>query len=230
MNEFVAFFADLLHPKMLEMIGVGIWETLYMTLVSTTFAYVLGLPLGIILVITDKDGITPRPKLNSVLGFVVNVMRSVPFIILLVAILPFTRWVVGTTLGSTATIVPLTVAAFPFVARMVESSLKEVDHGVIEAALAMGASPMQIITRVLVPEAVPSLITGCAIAITTILGYTAMSGFVGGGGLGSIAINYGYYRYETNVMLVTVIFLVIIVQIFQEIGMRINKKIDKRNH
>lgn len=218
----------MLNIKIVELLGNGVLESLYMTVVPTFFAYVIGLPLGIVLVMTDKNGITPKPLLNGILGVIVNLLRSVPFIILLVAIMPFTRAVVGTTLGSTATIVPLVVAAAPFVARMVESSLKEVDAGVVEAALAMGASPYRIVSRVMLPEAKPSLIIGSAIAITTILSYSAMAGFVGGGGLGSIAINYGYYRYQTDIMLITVLFLVIIVQVFQELGLRINKKSDKR--
>lgn len=216
--------------EMLELFGQGILQTFYMVLVSTAFAYILGLPLGIILVCTDKEGIRPNALINGVLGFIVNFVRSAPFIVLLIAIIPFTRWVVGTTLGSTATIVPLVVGAAPFVARMVESSLKEVDRGVVEAAQSMGATDWQIITRVLLPEAKPSLVVGSTIAITTILGYSAMSGFVGGGGLGDIAIKYGYYRYQTDVMLITVLLLVVIVQIFQEIGMRVARKTDKRSN
>lgn len=214
--------------SMIQLLLIGIGETLYMTLFSTFLSYVIGLPLGLILVVTDKDGIRPFRSLNAVLGFIVNFLRSVPFIILLVALIPFTRFVVGTSLGSTATVVPLVVGAAPFVARMVESSIKEVDFGVIEAAQSMGASPMQIVTKVLLPEARPSLLVGSAIAITTILGYTAMAGFVGGGGLGAIAINYGYYRYQSDVMLITVVILVIIVQVFQEIGMKVAKVGDKR--
>ena len=206
----------------------GILESLYMTVVSTLLAYVFGIPLGVILYITDNDGIAENGPVNKVLGIIVNLLRSVPFIILLVAILPFTRYIVGTTIGATATIVPLVVAATPFVARMVESSLKEVDGGVIEAALSMGSNTLQIITKVLLPEAKPSLIVGSTIAITTILGYSAMAGFVGGGGLGSIAINYGYYRYQEDIMFITVILLVIIVQIFQETGMKIASGTDKR--
>ena len=206
----------------------GILESLYMTVVSTLLAYVFGIPLGVILYITDNDGIAENGPVNKVLGVIVNLLRSVPFIILLVAILPFTRAIVGTTIGATATIVPLVVAATPFVARMVESSLKEVDGGVIEAALSMGSNTLQIITKVLLPEAKPSLIVGSTIAITTILGYSAMAGFVGGGGLGSIAINYGYYRYQEDIMFITVILLVIIVQIFQETGMKIAGGTDKR--
>lgn len=214
--------------QLIDIMSGGIVESLYMTVVSTLLAYLFGIPLGVILFITDKGGIAEDKKVNSVLGIVVNLLRSVPFIILLVAILPFTRLVVGTTIGATATIVPLVVAATPFVARMVESSLKEVDGGVIEAALSMGSNNWQIITKVLLPEAKPSLIVGSTIAITTILGYSAMAGFVGGGGLGAIGINYGYYRYQEDIMLITVILLVIIVQIFQETGMRIATKTDKR--
>lgn len=218
----------MISKEMIELLFTGILETLYMVIVSTLISYLLGIPLGLILNITDKDGICQNRLINIVLGFVVNFLRSIPFIILLIAILPFTRAVVGTTIGSTATIVPLVAAAVPFVARMVESSLKEVDSGVIEAARSMGSTPFQIIYKVLLPEAKPSLIVGAAIAITTILGYSAMAGFTGGGGLGAIAINYGYYRYQENVMFITVILLVIIVQIFQEIGMRTAKKSDKR--
>lgn len=214
--------------KMIQLLITGIGETLYMVVISTVAAYVFGIPLGVIMYITDKKGICRNQAINLVVGVIINIIRSVPFLILLVAILPFTRLVVGTTIGPTATIVPLIVAAIPFVARMVESSLKEVDGGVIEAAKAMGSSNFQIITRVLLPEAKPSLLVGLTIAITTILGYSAMAGFTGGGGLGAIATNYGYYRYQTDVMLITVAVLVIIVQIFQEVGIRIVNKLDKR--
>ncbi len=214
--------------KMIQLLITGIGETLYMVVISTVTAYVFGIPLGVIMYITDKKGICRNRVINLVVGVIINIIRSVPFLILLVAILPFTRLVVGTTIGPTATIVPLIVAAIPFVARMVESSLKEVDGGVIEAAKAMGSSNFQIITRVLLPEAKPSLLVGLTIAITTILGYSAMAGFTGGGGLGAIATNYGYYRYQTDVMLITVAVLVIIVQIFQEVGIRIVNKLDKR--
>lgn len=213
---------------MLELLGNGIAETLYMTIVSTALSYVFGLPLGVLLCVTDKNGVFRMPGLNKVLGFIINFLRSVPFLILLVAILPFTRAIVGTTIGSTATIVPLVVAATPFIARMVESSLNEVDRGVIEAAQSMGSSTFQIIYKVLIPEAKPSIIMGAAIAITTILGYSAMAGFVGGGGLGAIAINYGYYRYQNDVMMLTVLLLVIIVQIFQEFGMKLARLTDRR--
>lgn len=213
---------------MLQVLSVGIYESLYMTLVSTFISYVIGLPLGLALVSTDKDGVYPIPWLNAILGFVVNVLRSVPFLILMVAILPLTRAIVGTTLGSTATIVPLVVGASPFIARMVESSLKEVDRGVIEAAESMGASPFEIMFKVLLPEAKPSLLVGSAISVTTILGYSAMAGVLGGGGLGAIAMNYGYYRYQEDIMFITVILLVVIVQVLQEVGMRIAKMSDKR--
>lgn len=209
-------------------IGVGIFETLYMVIVSTLISYIIGLPLGILLCVTDKEGICPCKAFNAVAGFIVNFLRSVPFIILLVALIPFTRALVGKAIGSTATIVPLVISAFGFVARMVESSIKEVDAGIIEAAESMGTPTFKIITKVLVPEAKPSLLIGSAITVTTILGYSAMAGFVGGGGLGAIAINYGYYRYNTGVMLVTVVFLVIIVQLFQEIGLRATRVTDKR--
>lgn len=217
-----------LSEKMVEILLNGILETLYMTIVSTAFAYLIGIPLGVILYITDKKGICSNRIINFIVGAVVNMIRSVPFLILLVAILPFTRAIVGTSIGSTATIVPLIVAAAPFVARMVESSMKEIDYGVIEAARAMGSSTLQIIFKVLLPEAKPSLLVGCTISLATILGYSAMAGFVGGGGLGAIAINYGYYRYQGDIMWITVGLLVVIVQLFQEIGLRVVRKMDKR--
>jgi len=214
---------------MFELIWQGLLETLYMTIVSTLLAYVIGLPLGVVMVVTDKDGIYPLVTLNKILGVIINLVRSIPFLILLIAVLPFTRFVVGTTIGSTATIVPLVIGAAPFIARLVEASIKEVDKGVIEAAQSMGATPFQIIYKVMIPEAKPSLIVGSAIAITTILSYSAMAGIVGGGGLGDIAIRYGYYRYQNDIMLVTVAILVLIVQAFQEIGMKLAKINDKRN-
>ncbi len=217
-----------MSKAMIELLENGVYETLYMTLVSTLIAYIIGIPLGVLVYVTDAKGICKSRVIHFIAGVVINVVRSVPFLILLVAILPFTRMVVGTTIGSDATIVPLVVAAAPFVARMVESSLKEVDSGVIEAAKAMGSSKLQIIYKVLLPEAKPSLLVGGTIAVSTILGYSAMAGFVGGGGLGAIAINYGYYRYQTNVMLITVALLVIIVQLFQEVGLRVVNKLDKR--
>ena len=208
----------------------GIGETVYMVCLAALFAYVIGLPLGLLLVTTDKKGVRPMPVLNTVLGIVVNILRSIPFLILAVMLIPFTRAIVGTSIGSTATIVPLVIGSAPFVARMVESSAKEVDPGIIEAAQSMGASTGQIIFKVLLPEAKPSLVVGAAITITTILGYSAMAGFVGGGGLGTIAVSYGYNRYQTDVMLLTVALLVVIVQLFQEIGMRLAKRIDRRIH
>lgn len=211
-----------------EMILNGILETLYMTVVSTLFGYVFGLPMGVLLCISDKDGLKPHPVLYKILDFIANIVRSVPFLILLILLISFTRFLLGKSYGSTATIVPLTVAAIPFIARMVESSLKEVDNGVVEAARAMGAGTMRIILRVLLVEARTSLITGATIAIGTILGYSAMAGAVGGGGLGDIAVRYGYYRYQTDIMIVTVILLIVIVQIFQSVGMLIANRLDRR--
>ncbi|MDD4111586.1 MAG: ABC transporter permease [Herbinix sp.] len=212
----------------LEMISKGIRETLYMTILSSLLAYILGLPLGILLVVTDKDGIAPRVLLNRIVGIIVNILRSIPFVILLVTLMPFTRLVIGTTLGPNALVVPLVIGSAPYIARLVESSLKEVDHGIIEAAQSMGASPSQIVFKVLVPEAMPSLIMGGAIAVITILSYSAMGGFVGAGGLGTIAINYGYYRYQGDKMLITVAILVLIVQGVQELGGRLMRRSDKR--
>ena len=203
-------------------------ETLYMTLLSTLVAYAIGLPIGIGLIITDKNGLRPMRVLNAVLGIIVNILRSIPFLILLIAIMPFTRFITGTTIGSVATNVPLTVAAAPFVARMVESSLKEVDPGVVEAAQSMGASTWKIVWSVFLKEGKPSLIVGSAIALGTILGYSAMAGIVGGGGLGAIAINYGYYRGDSQTMLITVVLLVVIVQILQEVAMFIARTRDRR--
>lgn len=199
-----------------------------MTIVSTVIAYIIGIPLGVILYVTGEGGVKQNRAINLIVGTIVNILRSIPFLILLVAILPFTRMVVGTTIGSTATIVPLVVAAAPYVARMVESSLKEVDAGVIEAARAMGSSTWQMVYKVILAEARPSLLVGATISLATILSYSAMAGFVGGGGLGAIAINYGYYRYQSDVMLITVALLVVIVQIFQEGGLKLVSKVDKR--
>lgn len=210
------------------MIIEGTWATLYMTLASTILGYVFGLPMGILLAVTDKEGLAPNAAVYKVLDVIANIVRSIPFLILLILIIPFTRLLVGQSYGSTATVVPLVIAAIPFIARMVESSIKEVDPGVIEAARSMGASNMQIVTRVILVEARTSLITGATIAIGTILGYSAMSGCVGGGGLGDIAIRYGYYRYQTNIMIVTVILLIVLVQVFQTIGMFLASKLDKR--
>lgn len=212
----------------IDMLKTGVWETLFMTFTSSFFAYLIGIPLGIILIVMDKDGIYPVPWFQRTLGIVINLLRSVPFIILLIMVIPITKIVVGTILGAKAVIPPLVIASAPYVARVVESSFKEVDDGVIEAAKSMGASTFQIIWKVLLPEAKPSLLVGAALSITTILAYSAMSGFVGGGGLGDIAIRYGYYRYQTEMMFVTVAILVIIVQIIQEAGMKLSRISDKR--
>ena len=206
----------------------GTGETLRMVLISTFFGYVFGLPLGILLTITDAEGIRPNPVLYKILDFIINVTRSVPFLILLILIQPFTKALVGKSYGTTATIVPLTVAATPLIARMVENSLKEVDKGVIEAAFSMGAGYLTIIRKVLVTEARTSLLVGVTIALGTILGYSAMAGVIGGGGLGDIAIRYGYYRYETGIMIITVLVLVVLMQILQWIGMFVSKKVDRR--
>ena len=212
----------------IDMLLKGIWETVYMVSLSSFLSYVIGIPVGIALVVTDRDGICPFPLFNKVLGVVINLLRSIPFIILLVMVIPFTRMIVGKIIGPNAAVVPLVISAFPYISRMVESSLKEVDAGVIEAAKSMGASTGQIIWKVLLPEAKPSLLVGAAISITTIIGYSAMAGTVGAGGLGDIAIRYGYHRYETEMMLITVALLVVIVQIVQEVFMRISRKSDNR--
>lgn len=211
-----------------SMLKIGIMETFYMVFLSSVISYAIGIPLGIILVVTDTNGIRPVPVLAKVIGILINLLRSVPFIILLLMVLPLTRALVGTVLGAKAVVPPLVIAAAPYVARVVESSFKEVDAGVIEAAKSMGASTMQIVWKVLLPEAKPSLLVGAAISVTTILGYSAMAGFVGGGGLGDIAIKYGYYRYQTKMMLLTVAILVVIVQIIQETGMWLARRSDRR--
>lgn len=216
------------NSEITSMIIKGIGETLYMTVFATGFGYVLGLPLGIVLAVSDKDGIKPNAFLYRVLDVVSNILRSIPFLILLILLIPFTRAIVGKSYGSTATIVPLVIAAAPFIARMVESSIKEVDGGVIEAAKSMGASTFTIIRKVLLVEARTSILTGATIAIGTILGYSAMAGTVGGGGLGDIAVRYGYYRYQQDIMIVTVVLLIVLVQLFQLIGMKIAAKVDHR--
>lgn len=210
------------------MLGTGIWETIYMVAMSSVFSYIIGIPLGVILVVTAKDGIKPVPAIEKILGIIINLLRSVPFIILAIMLIPVTRKIMGTTIGPNALVFPLIVAGAPYIARMVESSFREIDAGVIEAAKSMGASTWQIIYKVLLPESKPSLLVGAAISVTTILGYTAMGGFVGAGGLGTIAINYGYYRYQTDIMLITVAIMVIIVQIIQESFMKLSKMNDKR--
>lgn len=210
------------------MVVEGIFVTLYMTLATTFMGYVLGLPMGIAVVITAPKGLRPNKIIYKVLDVVVNVVRSFPFLILLIVIQPLTRIIVGKSYGPTATIVPLTLSAAPFIARMVESSLLEVDHGVIEAAQSMGANLWTIIWKVMIGEAKTSLIVNVTIALGTILGYSAMAGIVGGGGLGDIAIRYGYYRYDSSIMWVTVVLLIVLVQLMQYVGMKLSKKLDKR--
>lgn len=214
--------------EIVQMIVSGIGETVYMTLLSTIVGYVFGLPMGVLLAVSDKDGLMPNRGLYKILDVIANIVRSIPFLILLILLIPFTRLMVGKSYGSSATIVPLVVAAIPFIARMVESSVKEVDPGVIEAARSMGAGNFTIVRKVLLVEARTSLITGATIAIGTILGYSAMAGTIGGGGLGDIAIRYGYYRYQSDIMIVTVVLLVVLVQLFQTAGMVIASRLDKR--
>lgn len=213
---------------MLDLVLKGLWETIYMTVGATVLAYIVGLPLGLILAATAADGVRPNRGVNLVLGAIVNILRSVPFLILLYTVIPVTRFVVGTAIGTKATIVPLFISAFPFVARLVESSAREVDRGVVEASLSMGASVGQVIRKVILPEAKPSLINGAAIATTTILGYSAMAGVAGGGGLGAIAINYGYSRYNTAVMLTMCAVIVVVVQFFQSAGTLGSRLSDRR--
>lgn len=223
--EATAEALDILRTEM----PLATWETIYVTILATFFAVMIGLPLGVLLVVGEKDGIRPLPApFMQALNLVINLLRSVPFLILMILVFPLTRFIVGTVVGTVASIVPLVIAAFPFVARLVEASLREVDQNVVEAAVSMGASPWQIIRKVMIPESVPSLISSLTTAIITILGYSAMSGIIGGGGLGKIAINYGYYRYKYLVMLIAVILLIAIVQIFQSIGTRAAIKSDKR--
>lgn len=217
-----------MNEKVIEMIIQGIGETLYMTMGSVIIGYILGLPLGILLYVTGKKGLKPNPIVYRVLDFIINIIRSIPFLILLILLIPFTRFVVGQSYGSTATIVPLVICAAPYIARVVESSLMEVDAGVIEAARSMGASNFQIITKVLLVEARTSLMMGFTITTGLLLGYSAMSGTVGGGGLGDIAVRYGYYRWQTDIMLITVILLIIIFQIIQNIGTKISNRFDHR--
>lgn len=205
------------------------WETLYSLALEVLFAYLIGLPLGVLLVTGERDGIKPLPGwLMKILNWAINLLRSVPFLILMIIALPLSKLIVGTKVGTAATIPPMVIAAFPLVARMVESSLRELDHGVIEAAQSMGATTWQIITKVMLPEAKPSLISGGVITLTTILGYGAMAGVIGGGGLGKVAIQYGYYNFKLLVMWVAVIGLILLVQIFQSIGTRLAAKCDKR--
>lgn len=205
------------------------WETIYATLVATAFALLIGVPLGILLAAGDKKKVLPIPKwVLNVIDFIINILRSIPFLILIIVVMPLTSFIVGTSIGTTASIVPLVIAAFPFIARLTESSLREVNAGVIDMAKSMGANPFQIIFKVMLPECLPSLISNFTIALTTILGYTAMSGTLGGGGLGKIAINYGYYRYRTIVLIAAVVLLVVLVQLLQSLGTYLAKKVDKR--
>ena len=207
----------------------ALWETFYVTVLSTGLSLLIGLPLGVLLVTGEKNGVLPLPAwLMHVLNAVINLLRSIPFLILMIMVLPLSRAIIGTAVGTTATIVPLVAAAFPFVARLVESSLRELDSNIIEAAQSMGATPSQIIWKVMIPESIPSLIQNVTIALTTILGYSAMSGIIGGGGLGKIAIDYGYYRYKYLVMFVAVIILILLVQLFQSLGTYLAKRSDKR--
>lgn len=209
--------------------AMSLWETLYVTLAATLIAFIIGLPLGVLLVVGESDGLMPLPKwLLQVLNAFINLLRSIPFLILMILVFPLTRFIVGTAVGTVASIVPLSIAAFPFVSRLVESSLRELNPNILEMSRSMGASPMQTICKVMLPEALPSLVSNGTIAVTTILGYTAMSGIIGGGGLGKIAINYGYYRYKYLVMLLAVILLVVLVQLFQSIGTHLSQKLDKR--
>ena len=218
----------MLDETMIKMLLEGIRDTCYMTIVSTFFGYLIGLPLGIALTLTDEGGIAPNRTVYRVLDVIINITRSIPFLILLILVMPLTKAIVGKTYGSTATIVPLTLAAAPFIGRMVESSLKEVPAGVIEAALSMGAKTGTIVWKVLIGEARTSLLVGATIVLGTVLGYSAMAGVIGGGGLGDIAIRYGYYRYDTGVMLVTLVFIVAIVQLLQGLANLAARKIDHR--
>lgn len=214
--------------ELVALLTPSLFETLYMVFTSILFTILFGLPLGVILVITNQDHILPNPFLNNILSYAINTMRSLPFIILMIFIIPFTRMIVGTSIGTTAAIVPLVVAATPFFARIVESALREVDWGVVEAAIAMGATPMQIILRVLIPEAMSSLVLGITITLINIISFSAMAGVVGGGGLGDLAVRYGYHRFQTDVMFATVVVLIILVQFIQTAGNRIAKNINKK--
>lgn len=221
-------FAEMLEVLQSQFL-VAVWETFYVTILATLFAVALGLPLGVLLVAGEKNGVLPLPRwLMSVLNVIINLLRSIPFLILMIMVFPLSRLIVGTTVGTTATIVPLVIAAFPFVARLAETSLREVDPNIIEAAQSMGATPMQIICKVMIPESVPSLLQNFTTALTTILGYSAMSGAIGGGGLGKIAIDYGYYRYKYLVMYAAVVLLIVLVQLFQSVGTKLASRCDKR--
>jgi len=216
-----------MSPDMWGLLIDSFWETMYMVVVSTALATLIGLPLGVILTVTRSNHILPNRAINSVLGAIVNAARSTPFIILMVAIIPLTRFIVGSSIGTTAAIVPLTISAAPFVARIIESSLLEIDPGVIEAAQAMGASPMQIIMKVLLPEAMHSIVLGITLAIISLIGYSAMAGALGGGGLGDLAIRYGYQRFRLDIMIITVVVLIVMVQAMQSLGDYISAKLNK---
>lgn len=216
-----------MNPEMLDLLLQSFWETCYMVFASTLLSTLIGLPLGIILTVTRKEHILPSPTLNQVLGIIVNATRSTPFIILMVAIIPLTRLIVGTSIGTTAAIVPLTISAAPFIARIIEGNLLEISPGIIEAAQSMGASPMQIITKVLIPEAMHSIVLGVTLAVVSLIGYSAMAGTLGGGGLGDLAIRYGYQRFQPDVMIATVIVLIIMVQAMQSLGDYASKKLNK---
>ena len=230
MDKFIADFSEMLaNPKYLTEFAFGIWETLYSTVLATAFAYILGLLLGVLLITGDKDGIRPLPPaLMRVLNFIINIVRSIPFLILMLMVLPLSMLLLGTKIGTPASIPPLVIAAAPFIARLVETSLRELDKGVLEAAQSMGCTSWQIIWKVMLPECLPGLISNLTTAFITILGYGAMAGAIGGGGLGKIAINYGYNRYNYAVMLVAVVLIVILVQIFQSIGSHLAVHMDKR--
>ncbi len=230
-------FSNLFSPEQIEAAAVclkteipfAIWETFYVTVLSTALACLLGLPLGVLLVTGEKDGVRPLPGgMLHALNVVINLLRSVPFLILMIMVFPLSRLLIGTAVGTKATVVPLVIAAFPYIARLVEGDLRKLDPGIIEAAQSMGATPGQIIRKVMIPESLPSLLNSATIALTTVLGYTAMSGIIGGGGLGKIAINYGYYRYQYLIMMLAVVLLVILVQLFQSAGTKAAVKSDKR--
>ena len=217
-----------MSPVITNLLFKSLAETLYMLSVSAIIAAIIGIPLGILLVVTEKNGILVCPVLNKPLAFAINMVRSIPFIILMVVIIPFTRMVAGTSIGTTAAIVPLTIAAIPYTARMVETSIREIPFGLIEAAESMGASPYQIIKKVLIPEALPSIIENMTVVIVSLIGSSAMAGTIGGGGLGDLAIRYGYQRFQADVMIATIIVLIIIVQLIQFIGSTWSRKTDKR--
>ncbi|MEM1243813.1 MAG: methionine ABC transporter permease [Pseudomonadota bacterium] len=209
---------------MLEQIAIATWQTIYMVLISSAIATIIGLPLGIILVLTRKNGLLQNLTVNRILAACINALRSIPFIILLIAVVPITRFIVGTSIGTSAAIVPLTIGAFPFIARIVEVSLSEVNSGLIEAGIAMGATNLQIITKILIPEALSGMIQGITVVIISLIGYSAMAGAIGGGGLGDLAIRYGYQRFEISIMIITVVILIILVQLMQYAGDWLAKK------